>query len=518
MERPVVFKSFRLLGGVSWGALAVAGVLLVGCSESMDGKPVYSINGEARTLASGDYHQRGVENLRQGRIGLALDDLRLALKETPDSVEVLNALAVAYDQLHRFDVAREYYNRSLAIDPNSTQTLNNYGLSLLRQGHKAEAETMLARAEGSDAEAATAKANLAKVRYQVGGAVARGAMPQRNDDRKTAASAGNAWVERTTPTIQTLVTRTEAASEAEQVAHVQVASVPEQLRDVAAADLAVAYTARSTTELPPIATPAVDVAPRPVIAPAPVAELAPEAAPVRVAAVAEPANAPIVAVIPRNDAEPAIEAVVAPAADPVRITEVAPGEEPVLVQVAEAAPMPAIVRGSSAAEVTPIVVPVAASAPVPEIARVSSAAEVTPVAEAAPVEEPAPVRVAVAVPQSEPAPEPAAATPAVAPPSTFSFEVANGAGRSRMAARLARYLGGEGLPRASLNNADHFRYQSSELTYRPNFRAAAERVAARLPRPVDLIETDDQRCDVRLRLGGDLLGFDAALLKRGAQS
>src|SRR3546814_5856911 len=39
-----------------------------------------------------------------------------------------------YDQLGRYDLAERYYQRALAMDLTSVQTLNNLGYSLLLQG------------------------------------------------------------------------------------------------------------------------------------------------------------------------------------------------------------------------------------------------------------------------------------------------------------------------------------------------------------------------------------------------
>src|SRR3546814_7729888 len=56
------------------------------------------------------------------------------MADDPASVEAVNGLAAAYDQLGRYDLAERYYQRALAMDPTSVQTLNNLGYSLLLQG------------------------------------------------------------------------------------------------------------------------------------------------------------------------------------------------------------------------------------------------------------------------------------------------------------------------------------------------------------------------------------------------
>lgn len=111
-------------------------------------------------------------------------------------------------------------------------------------------------------------------------------------------------------------------------------------------------------------------------------------------------------------------------------------------------------------------------------------------------------------------PTPPASDRAAPPPAGPRLEVSNGAGRRHMAARMRRYLGGRGLEVDRLTNADWFGHRRSVILYRPGFAEEASRLAAMLPITPALEETSDQRSGVRLRLGGDLLDFDATLPRR----
>ena len=55
----------------------------------------------------------------------ALDLLQVAKQQSPEDVRVLNAMAVVYDKLGRFDLSRRYYDLALVSDPQSPIVLAN---------------------------------------------------------------------------------------------------------------------------------------------------------------------------------------------------------------------------------------------------------------------------------------------------------------------------------------------------------------------------------------------------------
>ena len=140
---------------------------------------------------------------------------------------------------------------------------------------------------------------------------------------------------------------------------------------------------------------------------------------------------------------------------------------------------------------------------IPFVARARRAAVETESLE--PVEGAAQGRAAVPVE----APVQAAALP---DPSRFSLEIANGAGRDGMAARVRGWLmNAHGLSRPRIANADHFGYATTVLFHRDGRRDDAERLAGVLPVPVELAVADDLTMDLRLRLGTDFIAFDRRL-------
>jgi Tfp pilus assembly protein PilF len=121
-----------------------------------------------------------------------------------------------------------------------------------------------------------------------------------------------------------------------------------------------------------------------------------------------------------------------------------------------------------------------------------------------------------------PAPQPAPALPArtksvpmtgvpvvYAPTPTLQIELANGAGRRKLAARMSGMLSARGLAPYYLTNADHFAYEQTTIIYPEAYAEAAARVADALPvRPTLTPRADATR--LRVILGADILPFDVA--------
>lgn len=92
-----------------------------------------------------------------------------------------------------------------------------------------------------------------------------------------------------------------------------------------------------------------------------------------------------------------------------------------------------------------------------------------------------------------------------------SIEVANGTGRSRMASRMRNFLSGKGHSVQWLTNADTYKKQITTLFYKPGMKESAETLATTLPSRVLLILRSEQRADLHVELGADLLSFDRKL-------
>jgi hypothetical protein len=178
------------------------------------------------TADAGSPYQSGKRQLEAGNVGLAIDAFRKAIRSEPGSLDALNGLAVAYDRIGRFDLSRRYYEQALGIEPDSATILHNLGYSLTLQGKVQEGRELMARAASSGDPVVRPKAqqNLAAI----GGAQAR-SVPTVVE--QATGQALRQWVERTTATVQTLVTTADPIKVSE-------ADVDPRLRRVhAAADI-----------------------------------------------------------------------------------------------------------------------------------------------------------------------------------------------------------------------------------------------------------------------------------------
>lgn len=97
------------------------------------------------------------------------------------------------------------------------------------------------------------------------------------------------------------------------------------------------------------------------------------------------------------------------------------------------------------------------------------------------------------------------------------IEVSNGTGRLDMAKRMQGFLQDEGVPVRWLSNANHYSHLLTTVFYKAEFVSQAESLASLLPAHVKLEARDEQRADIEVELGGDLLDFDAELYYAGGQ-
>jgi len=196
------FPRQALLGG--------AALILGACASSgPEVSGVYEIDGYRVEQGIADHYGRGLENLELGRYGLALDDLRRALREDPGSVRVLNAIAFGYGRLGRHDIAVDYLRRALVHEPDSVQTLNNLARALLDQGRPEEALAWLSRIGDGAAGESVVLANLDAAADALAAQQDRGEPDGDGPGPEGAGDKGApvAWIVRTTAYLQTLLTK-----------------------------------------------------------------------------------------------------------------------------------------------------------------------------------------------------------------------------------------------------------------------------------------------------------------------
>ncbi len=409
---------FRIRLGLASAALLIA---LSGCGGSpwSDWRPSMKTTPESSFTADMTPYERGKRHFEAGHLGLALQSLRRALAEQPDSVETLNAVAAAYDRLGRFDLAGRYYRRALSVAPRSAQTLNNMGYSFMLQGRLDDASRYLERARALNNAHETIAANLTVVQRLAGAKREQNPATAKNEGDGTKVlreSPRLAWIERNSQKVQTL-----------------------------------------KVAVPPV--PLAEATERPV----------------------RPADA---------------------TARPIRLAEAT--ERPVLPADATARPIrlaEATERPVRPAEATERSVPLAEATETPVAPRrvvpaswkeIRSAPDVRPKALARLV------KLSTAYHGSE--------------LREARIEVSNGAGRRWMAARSRAFLTSRGANVRWLTNAKHFSNMVSVIFHRKGFREQAEMLARLLPIRVRIEAIENQRADVRLKLGGDLLDFDRRLI------
>lgn len=255
-------------------AIAATALSIAGCSvETGHTGAIVGAAGEARDGAWEREFEQGKESLGSGYLGLALQQFRSALGMNPQSVRVLNAVAVAYDRLGRYDLAELYYDRALALEPESAATLNNVGYSLLTQERYEEALIYFERAlvqkqPPAEARMVAANRNLALDRLQLarqrkgGTDVARAAdiaAPAKDGCRSPASAVGRAG-ERVFALVTTRALTTLAEPPCEEGGHVRVAMLqtrpPEPQGPAAPATERIPAPASAVADAPVAAPPA----------------------------------------------------------------------------------------------------------------------------------------------------------------------------------------------------------------------------------------------------------------------
>lgn len=116
-----------------------------------------------------DYYREGLELLKVGKYHEALTSLRLALREAPRDVAVLQQMAIAYTRIGMTDEANRTYRQVLELD--TTASGAHYGLAflLLRDGRRDEAERHLRAFLASPPQGVEAERHITHARETLDG-------------------------------------------------------------------------------------------------------------------------------------------------------------------------------------------------------------------------------------------------------------------------------------------------------------------------------------------------------------
>jgi len=103
---------------------------------------------ERATAPDQGYYDSAVVAITARDYATALDDLQAASASEPHSARILNAFAVVYDKLGRFDLSARYYAEASAVDPASPVIARNIAYSRALQRMMAQGISVEPAASG----------------------------------------------------------------------------------------------------------------------------------------------------------------------------------------------------------------------------------------------------------------------------------------------------------------------------------------------------------------------------------
>lgn len=108
---------------------------------------------ELHTALAGEYYARG-------NYSVALQEVRLALKDDPTYFPAYNMQALVYMELREDVPARESFDQALRLSPNNPEVLNNFGWFLCLRNESERGLAMMQRAASDNMYQSPEKAHL----------------------------------------------------------------------------------------------------------------------------------------------------------------------------------------------------------------------------------------------------------------------------------------------------------------------------------------------------------------------
>jgi len=134
-------RRHALLAGALTSVLVAAA-----CGGAMNFSENAQFSPDLGITDSSDPLTMGKRHFANRNFGLAIQAFEEARQIAPQSINVLNALAVSYEEIGRSDIADSYFLEALDVDPSSAQTYNNWAMVHLGRGNAAKAAQLLAEA------------------------------------------------------------------------------------------------------------------------------------------------------------------------------------------------------------------------------------------------------------------------------------------------------------------------------------------------------------------------------------
>lgn len=130
----------RLTGlpGIVLLLLALGGCATTG-SNLEDNTGELGKSEQERTGAGDIYVKLAVAYLRSGKLDVALQQAKKAVKMDPGNGDALNVLALIYERLGEDGLAERYFQRGVAAEPHNSFLRNAFGAFLCKQGRYREA-------------------------------------------------------------------------------------------------------------------------------------------------------------------------------------------------------------------------------------------------------------------------------------------------------------------------------------------------------------------------------------------
>jgi type IV pilus assembly protein PilF len=125
---------------LAWAALVAVGLALAGCgtgAPTQPSAPKESAAASARERAR-IHTELGVSYYESGKLGIALEELKEAIAADRSYAPAWNARAIVYMELKEDDQAQRDFKQALKLEPNSSETKNNYGLFLCQRNRTQE--------------------------------------------------------------------------------------------------------------------------------------------------------------------------------------------------------------------------------------------------------------------------------------------------------------------------------------------------------------------------------------------
>ena len=518
-------------------------LLLAACAGADGSYTLGKLNDNIRITGAGQSsdvsaHEQGKYYFRAEQFGLAVKYFEEAVAQDPSSVDSLNGLAASYDRMGRHDLSERYYRRALALDPNNPQTLNNLGYSYLlqsrvdlavaylRDAQRLDSESQIVLANRKIAEEAYAEQDLEQSQERLAALPLEAVMTAPLEGSQGMADTADAqgatrswsfepgpvshqpWIERSTAQVQTLVTKPQVASAGliqsggtspEVVAVTSVVERPLATVTRAPEMEVVSVTSvveRPITRLPaPIRAEMVDVGTAVVPMDTAIATVQVAETPVTVMALPDSdyEGTDLVAAVAIQD-ENGFKALHEESSETIQTAMLSELEAGAEGYDADRTAAEKTAKQSADEAVFAFAEPIIQVAMLPK--KPATPSEETVVLAALPSE-----GLSSAMLKSE----------QVSAFRSEKVEISNGAGRLNMAARMKKFLDEHGVSVYRLTNADRFNHMVTTIFYRDGWYDEARRLADLLPAGVRLEKVLNQRSDVRLELGGDLLDFDRDL-------